>query len=239
MIRQHAQNPAAPPWRPRLAMWLALSACGAPTPAPEVPVRPSSPTPTAPSSAVLASELRATGYVNLFHRADHAAVDAVWERPDASAELHRLAVDPAADRIASFLAAEILFFKGAASFSDEEARSVADAYATALAQSAVPMANPWGLPGELDGAAGQHLVALGEPAVPALAALLDDERQLIFAESQGTMLGAHYRWRVKDTAAFLLTRILQTPYQLDEDPARRDDEIRLLRARVAPARGGG
>jgi hypothetical protein len=90
------------------------------------------------------------------------------------------------------------------------------------------MGNPWGLPGELDGDAGRHLVSLGEAAAVALEPLLDDERRVPYWGSQEATWGNSFAFRVKDFAAFFVSAIRGRPYVLHTDPSARDGDIQKL-----------
>ena len=174
----------------------------------------------------LAAELAALGYTDLFMRAGTQDLDRLWNRPRGPQELEALAIDPDASWEPRFLAAEILFRKQAGFPRTEQRAALAGAYAEALRHAAV--GNPWGLPGELDGDAGRHLVSLGEPAAVALEPLLDDQRRIPFWGSKEATLGNSYAFRVKDFAAFFLSAIRRRPYVLHTDPSARDADIKKL-----------
>lgn len=179
-------------------------------------------------TAALAGRLTGAGYEALFLRLDTKELDAIWGEPGAPQALEALALDQGAPPEARFLAAEVLQHQGRA-VSDPQGRAgLATAYAAAL--KGATLGNPWALPGEVDGPAGEHLVDLGEPAVPALAPLLDDQRRVPYAGSEEATIGNSYAYRVKDLAAFFISRIRSLPYTPNEDPAARDAEIERLRA---------
>jgi hypothetical protein len=182
-----------------------------------------------PDVSVLANELTELGYIELFHRQGEDALDSVWGEPGAPETLEDLAVGQHASRLANFLAAEILFYKRRDYPVERDKARLTSVYAMALAQDFTQMANPWGLPGELDGLAGQHFVALGEAAIPELAQLLDDESERIYAGSQEATLGNSFRYRVKDFAAFFISEIRGIPFEVHEDPEARDEEIERLK----------
>ncbi|MCB1943926.1 MAG: hypothetical protein KDI53_18075 [Candidatus Accumulibacter sp.] len=183
------------------------------------------------SQQALAAELATLGYVDLFMRADTEHQDRLWNRPNGSLELEALAVGPGVPWEARFLAAEVLFRKQAGFPRKDQRDTLAPAYVEALRNAS--MANPWGLPGELDGSAGQHLVSLGEGAAVELAGLLDDARRLPYWGSQEATWGNSFAFRVKDFAAFFLSVIRGQPYLLHTDPDARDADIRKL-ARSPP-----
>ena len=182
-----------------------------------------------PDASVLANKLTDLGYIELFHRQGEDAIDSVWDEPGAPETLEDLAVDQHASRLANFLAAEVLFYKRRDYPVERDKGRLASVYATALAQDFTQMANPWGLPGELDGLAGQHFVALGEAAIPKLAQLLDNEAERHYAGSKEATLGNSFRYRVKDFAAFFMSEIEKVPFEVHEDPRARDTEIERLK----------
>ncbi|HYH84992.1 MAG TPA: hypothetical protein VEX60_05875 [Pyrinomonadaceae bacterium] len=181
-------------------------------------------------SSTVAERLSELGYVDLFHRLDEDALDGVWNAPGATEALEALASDSAAAELPRFLAAEILFHKREDYPPKETSGVLSPVYAAALAGNFTGMANDWGLPGRLDGSAGQNFVALGASAVPHLIGLLDDETRMVYAGSKEATMGNSYEYRVKDAAAFFISRILGVPFQVHESPRARDEEIEALKA---------
>lgn len=171
----------------------------------------------------VAAELGRLDYVELFMRSGTAAMDRLWNAGHGPEDLAALAVDANAPWQPRFLAAEILFRKRPGFPSVEQKPTLASAYVEALRAAAI--GNPWGLPGELDGPAGQHLVSLGDAASPGLMTLLEDGRLVPYWGSQEATLGNSYAFRVKDFAAFFLSKIRGGPYVLHVDPAARDADI--------------
>lgn len=179
--------------------------------------------------ATLARRLVDLGYAGLFEcPGEH--LDALWGEPGAPEALATLALDPEAPELARFLAAEALSRKQSGYPPEEQRRALAPVYAAALARGFTGPANAWGLPGEVGGLAGDHFVALGEGAIPELAALLDNRTRLFYEGSQEATLGNHYRYRVKDLAAFFAGEIRRAPFQVHEDPEARDEEIEGLKS---------
>jgi hypothetical protein len=175
----------------------------------------------------LAKRLTDSGYERLFLSDDKEL--AALSQPATLDRLEQLVRDDSQASEARFLAGEILARKRAEHFPPAAtAASLARAYAGAL--KAVVEANPWGMPGQLDEPAGQHLVALGRDAVPALVPLLDDAREVIYGGSKEAMVGNSYHWRVKDFAAFFLARIVGRAFAASPDAATRDKAIAELRA---------
>jgi hypothetical protein len=180
----------------------------------------------------LAGQLVDLGYLELFLRYDDQTLNGVWNQPNAPAELANLVMDSSASSQARFLAAEILFYKDKSYPSDAAKPTLAQIYATALVENYTGIANPWGLPGYLD-SVGEHVVDLGDAAVPALVPLLDDETPLLYGGSQEATLGNSYGYRVKDMAAFFISRIKGIAYTVYQTAAERDAEIENLKTKLS------
>lgn len=178
--------------------------------------------------AQLAERLGETGYVELFHRLDPGAMDDAWG-DFGVATFERLALDEGRPSRVRFLAAEVLFTK-LADYPPEEAKTaLAPVYAEALEHNHTEMPNAWGVPGQQDGAAGDHLVALSEAAVPELQPLLGDETRLEYWGSREAMSANRHAFRVKDLAAFFIARITGLALPVSLDPSERDREIETLK----------
>jgi hypothetical protein len=176
----------------------------------------------------VAAELATLDYVELFLRTGTARVDRLWSASNGPRDLDALALNPDAPWKSRFLAAEILFRKRPDFPPAGQQQALAPVYVEALRSA--DMGNVWGLPGELDGPAGQHLVRLGGAVTPGLIRLLDDGRQVPYVGSKEAMVGNSYAFRVKDFAAFFLSKIRGVSYLLDADPTARDAAIQQLKA---------
>lgn len=148
-----------------------------------------------------------------------------WEN---EAELRSTVADAGADPRARALAAAVLDSHEAG---DAPAATMADAYVGGLRAGAFSdFANPWGVPGAALGPVGERVAGLGEAAVPALKAALDDDSPLRFSGSREAAIGNGAGWRVKDAAASVLATILGTSFAGDTEPAARDEAIAGLKA---------
>jgi len=159
------------------------------------------------------------------------AVDRIWATPDSLARLIAIARAPDAPIKARFLACEVLFDKHFIFVSEVGARVVAEIYTHALVHDFTGMANSWGLLYEHndEGAVGIRFISLGEDAVPALTALLDNaSRTLTYAGSEEATVGNAYGFRIKDYAAFYLGKIRRLPVAFHSRPEDRDREIAKL-----------
>ena len=164
-------------------------------------------------------------------------VAAVWQDfPDAG--LYTQLVEDAARPLpVRFAAVLMLRSKSAAQFRRTSRRARADVLAAALQRDLVGHAYPWGrLWGGIDavGLLGSMVVELGRPAIPPLVALLDDTapRDSYLGREEATEM-AMRQYRVKDFAAFYISRItgLDLPWQ-PELPDR-DQAIARLRQQLA------
>lgn len=181
------------------------------------------------TSSTLIDRLTKLGYVGLFQGQDEAELDALWNENGAPQALDLLAVDPKAPALARFLAAEILFRKDRSYPPQEQKNLLAVIYASALTRNFTGTANPWGLPGILGSLLEEHIETLGEAAVTDLAGLLDDDKRVYYAGSQEATRGNSYGYRVKDLAAFYLSKIKGIPLTMEEDYRKRDKEIEKLK----------
>jgi hypothetical protein len=181
------------------------------------------------NTSALANKLMKLGYIELFHGLDETALDTIWNEPGVPEALTTLAVDPGAPTLARFLAAEILFRKQESYPPEEQKKQLASVYATALAENFTEAANTWGLPGVLNGFAEEHFEVLGAAAIPELVKLVNDDKRVYYTGSQEATLGSSYGYRVKDLAAFYISKIRNIPFELNEDPRKRDKEIEKLK----------
>jgi hypothetical protein len=173
----------------------------------------------------LAQRLLALGYTELFQRLDDEALAALWSEKGAPDALRKIALDVDEDVRARFLAAEAVLSRRTDAFDDIERREVAGVYATALRGQFTGSANEWSFPGQPLGRAGEHVLALGDSAMPALTGLLDDDTPVIYEGSKEAMVGASYGYRVKDLAAQFIAGITGLPFVETLDPAARDAMI--------------
>jgi hypothetical protein len=176
----------------------------------------------------LAGKLVSLGYMGLFLTLDDAELDRLWRQGSGGAALAALVIDPSADGEARFLAAEAMFRKQPGYPSATDIPGLRPVYVEGLRRS--QLANIWGMPGEADGPAGQHLLALGEPTAAQLIPLLKDGRRILYAGSEEATVGDAYEYRIKDLAAFFIARLRNLPYAVRKTPAERDAEIARLHA---------
>ncbi len=187
------------------------------------------------TSQTLPDALREAGYRGLFLRLgsnDNDRVRQLWEQYGLDGFTAVIA-DPSADTHARFLAAEVVYHVRAALPETSPPDLLAVAYAAALADNFTGSANPWGLPETL-GEVSLHVLELGQAATPHFLPLLDDDTPLSYAGSEEATIGNRYGYRVKDVAAFLLSRVEMASYGVVVDAEERDRRIDALRARLDP-----
>lgn len=180
----------------------------------------------------LANRLIELGYSGLFQQSEPSTLESIWNATGAPKKLEILVANPKAPVLARFLAAEILFYKDGTFKAENRRETLAPVYAAALSQNLTESANPWGLPGILDGLVGEHLLALGKIIVPELVNLLDNNKRIYYAGSKEATLGNHYGYRVKDLAAYYISLIKAIPFQIDEEPNKRDEEIDAIKHKL-------
>jgi hypothetical protein len=230
-----------------LVAWLAVaalaSACcstGSTSPASPSPTTTAAPPTTsgsamsAPSaSAELGRQIAARDFGLLFYWPQHEmTVNKIWTQAGGPA-LDALIEDRDAPLLARLVAAEVMFQNDFSFVERHDEKLIAQLYARALRERATPNANVWGLLWIDDGVGelGGRFIILERAAVPALRELLADETVVDWYEgSEEATLGNRARYRIKDFAAYYLSRIINHPLPFQQDFAARDAEIATLTA---------
>lgn len=196
----------------------------------------------------VAAELSEAGYIGLFLSGDHSRADAVWRDGERRPALEQIAWSGRHGDLAALLASEVLYRKAPGYPPEERLGELAPVYARALAitgDDTGPLqltGNEWGFMyhadergGDAHGELGGHLLRTGTPAVPHLAALLDDPKRIFYVGSQDATLGNRLGYRVKDAAAYYLGKLTGTAVRYHDDPGARDAEIDRLRSELGGA----
>lgn len=175
-------------------------------------------------------------YGDLFaYPAHDQTIEKIWAESEEGALLDAILNDAKSDKKAQFLACVVFFKKDIFFMQRHPPQKVAEIYAHALANDYTGMANSWGLlyKHEDDGQVGIAFITIGEKAIPALFALLDNEStHLSYHGSIEATLGNQYNFRVKDFAAYYLGRIIGEPLQYYASPKERDEQIETLRKKI-------
>lgn len=186
----------------------------------------------------LEHQLVEIGYQKLFLFGQRNLAARMWQDGKNQAQLEAMIENPESSMHAKFLAAELLrHFEIDPNPSSDE--TLAAVYAHALAHSVLEredhfqlFGNLWGLLYEEDdsGTLGSQLIQFGEHAVPYLIPLLSDEGPIHYEGSEDATIGNAYQYRVKDFAAFYLSKIKEVPVTFYQNMEERDQEIERLEA---------
>lgn len=168
--------------------------------------------------------------------ADTTYSEPVWKGGIGRADLKAIAADTALTLKQRFLAAEILFARDTSFPEGMDLDRLGKLYATALDKS-IGGANEWGKPfGNGDykyGFIGPHLLRIGPAAVPALAALLKNEKKMYYAGGdKSTEVPNSYRLRIKDFAAFYICTLKGWRYHCYRSPKLRNCRINKLKRKL-------
>ena len=181
------------------------------------------------SKKPLEETITAIGYREFFMTGSETKLDSVWGSGNNRSDLEGLITAENTSAYAKFLSAEILrHFE--IEILPQYKSELSDAYVAALENT-----NKWGLNGNLwgflyeqndIGPLGNQLLKIGEKAVSALTGLLENEGIISYEGSKEAMLGNSYQYRVKDVAAFYLSKITGVPIHYYPDLEERNKEIK-------------
>ena len=176
-------------------------------------------------------------YFELRQIEDTLILDKLWNHGEKRDLLKKVIQSEMTSKKSKFLAATILF-----EFNDimdkELHENLSNVYAYALRHTSEKFdndmqlnANLWGFLFEEDdlGTLGMQYVSFGDLAMPSLIKLLNDSDDEIYYEgSEEATLGNDYQYRVKDFAAFYISKIKDIPITFYQDFEKRDAEIKRL-----------
>ncbi len=168
----------------------------------------------------------------------------IWHEPNSLERLENVIKDRNAPMKARFLACEILFDKELIFLVHVGNKTVAEIYVQAFLNNYTGMANSWGFLYELnhESRVGVKFLMIGEEAVLLLEKLLDNDNPISSAGnmryigSQEATIGNHYKYRIKDFAAFYISSIMVLPIKYYEEPKERDTEIERLKVNIRDVR---
>lgn len=189
----------------------------------------------------LEKELVEAGYRHLFLRGEKSLADYIWQNGKNQRELKSIIKNPKSSLYAKFLAAELIrHFR--LELDPKWYGILAEAYAYALANTSADKGNIihlngnlWGLLYEENdtGYLGQQFIKFGDEAFPYLMNLLDDsDGKILYEGSEEATIGNAYQYRIKDFAAFYLSKIKNIPIKFHQDFEKRDKEIEQLKMRL-------
>ena len=188
------------------------------------------------SSKELNNKLLDKSYSLLFLSSNDNQVDTLWGEYKKHAFIE-LVNDTTADDNVRFLAAEILFHKSDSFPPKNLYGALGNVYANALKITGlsnskfVLAANGWGFLYDRDdvGFIGKRFILIGEPAVKYLTNQLENADQVMYEGSEEATIGNSYHYRIKDIAAFYISKIKNIPVKFYQNIEDRDKEIACLR----------
>jgi hypothetical protein len=183
----------------------------------------------------LEKQLLDAGYPGLFLYGDRGLDASIWDNGRHKGELEMILMNNLGSSQSKFLAAEVLKKYGSA-ISEEVEKSLPVVYVAALKNSSDESGNQYRLNGNAWGRVatgdigplGERILSFGDRAIPYLKVLLKDEAIILFDGSQEAMVGNEFQYRVKDFAAFFISRIKNIPLVLERDKKARDSVIERL-----------
>ncbi|MCB9230096.1 MAG: hypothetical protein H6581_00410 [Bacteroidia bacterium] len=164
-----------------------------------------------------------------------ATLSNIWNSQSGPAVLQELIRSDEAATLARLIACETLYATDLLYLQEAGVDHVAEIYCKALSEDVTGMANSWGLLWENDdlGPQGKRLRMCAQSANPFLLPLLDDDRvRTNYQGSEEATLGNLAGYRVKDFAAFYLSKINRIPLEYHREVAERDAAIEVLREKV-------
>jgi hypothetical protein len=186
----------------------------------------------------LEKKLIETGYFGLFLHGNNSLAESIWQNGNNLTSLKQIIQTPTSSLHGKFLAAEMLR-QFEVEFEPRQYEELVDAYLYALKNTSSDRNNPLGLNGNLwgllnieddAGHLGQQIIKFGPAAIPALTELLDDHAgRILYEGSEEAVIGNSYRYRIKDFAAFYISKIKNIPMQFHQDLEKRDKEIERLK----------
>ena len=185
----------------------------------------------------LVSYITQQGYYGLFLLGEKPKVDSIWQIPDIEKQLEEIYLDRSHSSEVRFLAAEIILSKSNKYPIGNHAIVLSELYGTALLNTGTKTGsfrltgNMWGYLYEMDdvGILGNRFIQIGEKAVPELVKLLDNDEQVLYEGSKEATIGNENQYRIKDFAAFYISRIKNIPVKFYQDIEKRDKEIERLK----------
>jgi len=192
-------------------------------------------------SQILAQQLEFLGYHKLFLAGSQEKAPEVWQKGANKALLLEVINSPSSTPYSKFLAAEIFHYSNEA-LPEATHKPLARAYAYTLAhtstrkKNSLPLnGNAWGLLYEEDdpGQVGKHFMSLGKATIPSLVELLEDsDGEVLYEGSEEALLGSGYQYRIKDFAAFYLSKITGIPITFYQNIKKRDAEIERFKRAI-------
>lgn len=173
-----------------------------------------------------------TGYPEFFLFTGSRAEE-LWNNGENRKKLEAVIENTSSSDIAKLLAAELLV-QFDVPLKEDTFPNLAKSYVSALKGTNAMLkneyqlnGNAWGVLYEWNdaGVLGERVIQFGKYAIPWLIDLLGDNGPILYDGSREATLGNDYQYRIKDFAAFYLSKITNIPIRFYLDHAQRDDEI--------------
>ncbi len=180
------------------------------------------------------------GYYALFQTHREEMEKDVWGFGANREEIEKIAYAKESSKLGRFLAAEILRHFNVR-LKHPYYSLLSESYTYALKETNVDSGhyigltgNSWGFLYEQDDAGylGKQIILFGEIAVPYLVGLLDIGGNVVYEGSRDATTGNAYQYRIKDFAAFYLSKIRHIPIKFYQDMEERDNEIERFKKRL-------
>ena len=182
----------------------------------------------------IAKKIKEYGYINIFWQVDDTLLNELWANGNNRDELQKIWQNKAMGLQVRLTAAEILFQKDSLFPGTDQKIKIllTRLYINALNNNGTINGNIWGLPG-FNGPAGENLFKTDKnESVRLLKLLLKNKQELNYVGSKDATYGNEYRYRVKDVAAFYLSKLLNVKYKIFKDLEDREIEIHHLTTRI-------
>ncbi len=189
------------------------------------------------SAVSFENKLVEIGYSGLFMFDNEKLSDSIWKNGDNQTQLEDVVESSSSSLHAKFLAAEILRHHEV-KFKTKNTENLVEAYTYALTHTSLEKNNSvqlngnlWGLLYDHDdsGYLGKQLIAFGESGISHLTELLDQNGNITYEGSKEATMGNAYQYRVKDFAAFYISKIKNIHVKFYQDLDSRDQEINRLK----------
>lgn len=177
------------------------------------------------------------GYRNLFSFGNSKQLDSLWANGENLEKFKNIVESEESTPLGKFLVVELLNSKKI-KLDEVSKKELGKIYVYALEKSntdesdfiGIP-ANSWGFLYNRNDAGylGKKLISYGEVVIPDLIDLLDVEGKVLYEGSQDATIGNSYQYRIKDFAAFYISKIKNIPMTFYQDLEKRDAEIERLK----------
>jgi len=185
----------------------------------------------------LIEEIEKNSYSDLFLTENEELIKELWnEGKNEESLFHILEIDTVHD-LTKLKIAELLFLQKI-HIPKQYYQSIAHSYASCLTltsrennNSLGLSGNSWGFLYEDDdaGVLGSRFFVFGEESMTALLKLLNEDAAIEYEGSKSAMIGNDYQYRVKDFAAFYISKIKNISITFYQDFDKRDAEIERLK----------